>query len=74
MYEEFFRRAAETGRREVRAITAPTNTGSIAFHRAMGFELEKSDLEIEGLPVHRDYDGPGQDRVCFQRKLTVDPV
>ena len=46
----------------------------MAFHRAMGFELEKSDLEIEGLPVHRDYDGPGQDRVCFQRKLTVDPV
>ncbi|MFD4405347.1 GNAT family N-acetyltransferase [Nocardia sp. NPDC058499] len=74
LYEEFFRRAAEAGRREVRAITAPTNTGSIAFHRAMGFELENGDLEIEGLPVHRNYDGPGQDRVCFHRKLTFAPA
>lgn len=74
LYEEFFRRAAEAGRRDVRAITAPANTGSIAFHRAMGFELEKGDRQIGGLPVHCDYDGPGQDRVCFHRKITLDPA
>ncbi|MBF6351519.1 GNAT family N-acetyltransferase [Nocardia flavorosea] len=69
LYEEFFRRAAEGGRREVRAVTAPTNTGSIAFHRAMGFELEAGDRECGGLPIHTDYDGPGQDRVCFHRMI-----
>ncbi|OIK02106.1 GNAT family N-acetyltransferase [Streptomyces monashensis] len=69
LYASFFRRAAEAGRAEVRAITSPTNTGSIAFHRAMGFAVERGDREIGGLSVHTDYDGPGQDRVCFHRSL-----
>ncbi|MFD5249355.1 GNAT family N-acetyltransferase [Amycolatopsis sp. NPDC058340] len=70
LYTTFFRRAAEAGRTEVRAITSPGNTGSIAFHRAMGFTLETGDRVIDGLPVHTGYDGPGQDRVCFFRKIT----
>ncbi|MGP3927942.1 GNAT family N-acetyltransferase [Streptomyces sp. 8N616] len=69
LYAAFFQRAAEAGRQEVRAITSPSNTGSIAFHRAMGFALEAGDREVGGLPIHSDYDGPGQDRVCFYRKI-----
>ncbi|ORT55931.1 GNAT family N-acetyltransferase [Streptomyces sp. CB03238] len=71
LYTAFFDRAAEAGRREVRAVTSPGNTGSIAFHRALGFSLVASDDEVGGVPVHRDYDGPGQDRVCFRRKIEV---
>ncbi|WP_225100008.1 GNAT family N-acetyltransferase [Streptomyces sp. CoH27] len=70
LYTEFLRDAAERGRTEVRAITSPTNAGSIAFHRAMGFSLESGDSEVDGLPVHTDYDGPGQDRVCLYKKIT----
>ncbi|RSN52542.1 GNAT family N-acetyltransferase [Amycolatopsis sp. WAC 04182] len=69
LYTTFFQRAAEAGRTEVRAITSPGNAGSIAFHRAMGFTLEPGDRDVDGLPVHSDYDGPGQDRVCFVRKI-----
>ncbi|MEU3623249.1 GNAT family N-acetyltransferase [Amycolatopsis coloradensis] len=69
LYTTFFQRAAEAGRTEVRAITSPGNTGSIAFHRAMGFTLETGDRVIDGLPVHTDYDGAGHDRVCFHRKI-----
>jgi ribosomal protein S18 acetylase RimI-like enzyme len=69
LYEAFFRQAAEAGRTEVRAITSPGNAGSIAFHRAMGFEFEAGDREIDGVPVHGDYDGLGQARVCFRRRL-----
>lgn len=69
LYTAFFQRAAEAGRREVRAITSPGNTGSVAFHRAMGFTLEEGDREVDGLPIHSDYDGPGQDRVCFHRRI-----
>lgn len=69
LYTTFFQRAAEAGRTKVRAITSPANTGSIAFHRAMGFTLERGDREIDGLPVHSDYDGPGQDRVCFHKRI-----
>ncbi|MGI5350682.1 N-acetyltransferase family protein [Streptomyces sp. CA-250714] len=70
LYTAFCRRAAEAGRTEVRAITSPANAGSIAFHRAMGFTLEPGDREVDGLPVHSDYDGLGQDRVCFHKTLT----
>ncbi|MFF4551252.1 GNAT family N-acetyltransferase [Streptomyces sp. NPDC001435] len=62
LYTAFFESAAEAGRQEVRAITSPANTGSVAFHRAMGFVVEKGDREVGGLWVHSDYDGPGQDR------------
>ena len=69
LYGRFFAQAAQAGRRTVRAITSPANTGSIAFHRAMGFEIEPGDTRVDGIPVRADYDGPGQDRVCFRRLL-----
>ncbi|MGW8380380.1 GNAT family N-acetyltransferase [Streptomyces sp. ODS28] len=60
LYERFFALAREAGRTEVKAITSPSNTGSIAFHTAIGFSVSE--------PVP-DYDGPGQDRVVFHREL-----
>jgi L-amino acid N-acyltransferase YncA len=36
------------------------NTASVAFHRAMGFTVTG--------PVP-DYDGPGVDRIVFERQL-----
>ncbi|HEX6699365.1 MAG TPA: GNAT family N-acetyltransferase [Gaiellaceae bacterium] len=40
LYERFFVVARAHGRRLVRCVTAPVNEGSIAFHRALGFEAE----------------------------------
>jgi hypothetical protein len=49
----------------VRAVTSPVNTGSVAFHRRMGFRLEPGDAQAGDIPVATGYDGPGQDRVRF---------
>ncbi|WP_199429130.1 GNAT family N-acetyltransferase [Qaidamihabitans albus] len=70
LYETFFTAAAAAGRRRVGAVTSPANHGSIAFHRRMGFTLKPGDTMVDGVPVHRDYDGPGQDRVVFVRELS----
>lgn len=67
LYTAFFEAAERAGRPTVRAITSPVNTGSIAFHRAMGFSLEPGDDEVRGVPVHNHYDGRGEPRVCFVR-------
>jgi ribosomal protein S18 acetylase RimI-like enzyme len=67
LYRRFFESARRAGRRRVRAVTSPQNTGSIAFHRAMGFDLELNPTN--GLNVFPDYDGPGQPRVSFVRDL-----
>jgi predicted GNAT superfamily acetyltransferase len=61
LYERFFDLAAADGRRVVRAITAPQNSASIAFHTAMGFTVTG--------PVP-DYDGPASAKMVFERRLT----
>jgi ribosomal protein S18 acetylase RimI-like enzyme len=60
LYEEFFALARGDGRRLVSAVTSPANSGSVAFHRSMGFTVTG--------PVP-DYDGPGRPKVVFEREL-----
>jgi ribosomal protein S18 acetylase RimI-like enzyme len=60
LYERFFATAQEHGRTTVHCVTSTTNEDSIAFHKALGFEIDR---------VAKDYDGPGEDRVLFVRKL-----
>jgi ribosomal protein S18 acetylase RimI-like enzyme len=60
LYERFFEDVRARGRTTVRCVTSPVNEGSIAFHRSLGFEVEKSPT---------DYDGPGEDRVLFVKQL-----
>ena len=60
LYERFFDSVREDGRKRVRCVTSPVNSGSLAFHRALGFEVER---------VAEDYDGPGEDRVLFIKRL-----
>ena len=60
LYERFFADAGAHGRSTVRCVTSPVNEASVAFHKALGFEVEK---------VARDYDGPGEDRVLFVKHL-----
>jgi predicted GNAT superfamily acetyltransferase len=60
LYETFFELAADDGRRVVRAVTAPVNSTSIAFHAAMGFTVTG--------PIE-DYDGPSSAKVLFEKRL-----
>lgn len=60
--------ARQHGCKALKAITSPGNAASIAFHRTLGMELEGLPNE-QGVPVVRDYAGPGQDRVVFRKQL-----
>ena len=61
LYREFGRRAAQRGCTRIRALAAPQREGSIAFHRALGFEG----------PLEAGYLGPGEDRIVFERALPI---
>jgi ribosomal protein S18 acetylase RimI-like enzyme len=60
LYERFFQLATAGGRTVVRAVTAPVNSPSIAFHAALGFSVTG--------PV-TGYDGPSDRKMVFERRL-----
>jgi GNAT superfamily N-acetyltransferase len=68
LYEQFAARARARGCSKLKALTAPDNTGSIAFHRRLGFTLLGEPNE-EDVPVVNDYLGPGEPRVVFEKHL-----
>ncbi|WOA31779.1 GNAT family N-acetyltransferase [Alloalcanivorax xenomutans] len=68
LYEAFFKTVQEKGCLQVGAVTSPINARSIAFHKAIGFSTVPSSLDQQA-DVHKDYDGPGEDRVLFIREL-----
>jgi GNAT superfamily N-acetyltransferase len=68
LYAHFAEVARARGCTRLKAITSPGNAASIGFHRRMGFTL-LGDPDDNGVPVVRDYSGPGVDRVVMVRPL-----
>lgn len=60
LYQRFFETVQANGCSVVRCVTSPANEDSVAFHEALGFEVDR---------VAEDYDGPGEDRVLFVKLL-----
>lgn len=69
LYEKFFDVARSHHRTIVRCVTSPVNKTSIAFHQRMGFEIEPGDVEADGISAHANYDGKGESRVLFVKRL-----
>lgn len=68
LYEYFIELAGKHGCNRIKAITGQGNVASIAFHRSLGMRLLGEPNE-EGVPVVKDYAGPGLDRVVFEREI-----
>jgi predicted GNAT superfamily acetyltransferase len=62
LYERFFAAASAAGRTSVHCVTSPANSGSLAFHARIGFEVE---AEVDG------YDGTGESRVLLRKNLAA---
>lgn len=69
LYETFFNAVKIRGVENVRCVTSPVNKSSIAYHKKMGFVIEKGDKIVDGVDIHLDYDGKGGDRVLFMKRL-----
>lgn len=69
LYVKFFEVVRSSGRHVVRCVTSPVNKTSIAFHLRMGFEIESGDQDEGGVSVHTNYDGKGESRVLFVKRL-----
>jgi ribosomal protein S18 acetylase RimI-like enzyme len=60
LYRWFVLQARTLGCTSITCVTSPVNTGSQAFHSALGFSAR----------VVQNYDGRGEDRVVFHLDLT----
>lgn len=69
MYRHFESVALDRGCTELKAITAPINAPSIAFHRTLGFEL-LGQPNADDVPVVADYAGPGEPMVVFRKRIS----
>ncbi|WP_063731635.1 GNAT family N-acetyltransferase [Streptomyces sp. RTd22] len=62
LWEAFTDAARQQSAQRLKAITSVQNTGSIAFHRSLGFTAR----------IVEDYDGPGRPMVVFDRLLPAE--
>jgi ribosomal protein S18 acetylase RimI-like enzyme len=70
LYGRFCTVVGLLGCQTVRCHTAPQNGLSIAFHSALGFDVDPGDDVIDGVSVWRDYAGAGEHRVRFVKRLS----
>ena len=69
LYQVFFDTVRRHGCDAVHLVTSPVNKNSIAFHTRIGFQIENGDCLLDSVSVHSNYDGPGEDRVLFIKKI-----
>jgi ribosomal protein S18 acetylase RimI-like enzyme len=70
LYSRLFETVGRLGCATVRCITSPVNTGSIAFHTRMGFQIEHITGQQNGVPCTVDYEGDDEDRVLFVKSIS----
>jgi len=68
LYRHFLSVSKQRGCTTAKAITTVKNVSSIEFHKSLGFHL-LGDPGTEGIPLVKNYRGPGEDRVVFQLLL-----
>jgi GNAT superfamily N-acetyltransferase len=68
LYAHFVDYARSRGCTDLKAIATPENAASIAFHKSLGMELVGTPNR-DGVPVVKDYAGPGKDRVVFHMTI-----
>lgn len=69
LHQAFLNTVRLIGCDTIHLVTSPVNKNSIAFHTRIGFQIEEGDYSVDGISAHKDYDGPGQDRVLFIKKF-----
>ena len=63
--------ARAAGARIARAVVPPDEPIAVAFFRGIGYRPEDGPgtQRLWGVPAWPDYDGPGEDRAVFLRRL-----
>ena len=71
LYDRFIDDAKAAGRTRIEAVTWPANRASLAFHRALGFEVQAGpgSQNLYGIPAQPGYDFDREDRAILVRAI-----
>ena len=69
LYINFFGLCKKHDRKIVRACSQPVNKDALAFLLKMGFIADGGDSIVDGFPLTKDYDYPGDAKVLFTKIL-----
>jgi ribosomal protein S18 acetylase RimI-like enzyme len=71
LINRFEETVSKSGCKKIKLVTKPHNKISIKFYLKMGFKSYPSDktIELANLAVHKDFDGPNQDKIIFTKLL-----
>jgi len=69
LLDEFIKIVSAKGCSKVSLICKPSNKSAIKFYNKHNFVPQKSDktVEIGGINVFKDYDGPDEDKIVFYK-------
>jgi GNAT superfamily N-acetyltransferase len=70
LYDHFEAIARRHGCNKLKAMTTPGNHASISFHKKIGMKL-LGEKNVDGIEVVKDYSAPGQDRVVFEKDISM---
>jgi ribosomal protein S18 acetylase RimI-like enzyme len=70
LFGHFVQFARRHGCNHVKAITAPSNLASIAFHKSLGMQL-LGEPNTDGIPTVPNYAGRGASRVVFWKSIEL---
>jgi GNAT superfamily N-acetyltransferase len=68
LYDNFTELAQKQGCNKLKAMTIAGNATSISFHKKIGMKL-MGERNENGVEVVKNYSGPGQDRVVFEKEI-----
>ena len=71
LYERVFDDLRSRGVSRMQVVTWPADRASVAFHQALGFRIDDGPgtQRLYGTPAYPDYDGYGEERVVFSRRI-----
>lgn len=68
LYDQFFTNCSILGASEIRCTISPSNSDSIAFHLALGFQEAPSQY-LRGAPTTENFGALGEERLLYIKVL-----
>jgi ribosomal protein S18 acetylase RimI-like enzyme len=69
MFHQFQASVRQMGCTKIVTHSRPENNDCKRFYKSMGFEPVAGEVEVDGMPCVKDYNGPGKHRIVWVKNI-----